>query len=93
MNQKIRDTLCDMGYEDAMIFDGPDFDEAIVGVTDEGQVVYDFERMVECLVKQGMTAEEATDLICYDTMRAIPYAGDNPPIIMNPLPTIDIEDK
>ena len=39
MNQKIRDALCDMGYEDAVIFDGPDYDEAIVGVTDGGQVV------------------------------------------------------
>ena len=91
MNQKIRDVLCDMGYENAIVFDGPDYDEAIVGVTDEGQVVYDFERMVECLVNQGMTADEATDFISYNTMRAIPYAGDNPPIIMNPIPAIDIE--
>ena len=28
MNQLIRDALCDMGHEEAVIFDGPDFDEA-----------------------------------------------------------------
>lgn len=90
MNDKIRDTLCDMGYEDSIVFDAPDYDEAIVGVTDDGQVVYDYELMVKCLTDRGMSAEEAADLISYDTMRAIPYAGDNPPIIMNRLPTIDL---
>ena len=35
MNQDIRDALCDMGHEEAVIFDGPDYDEAIIGVTEE----------------------------------------------------------
>lgn len=80
MNNEIRETLCDMGY-----------DEAIVGVTDEGQVVYDYELMVHCLrIKEGMSAEEAVDFIDYNTIRALPYAGDNPPIIMNRLPNLEI---
>lgn len=55
MKQKIRDALCDMGYEEAVIFDSPDYDEAIVGVTEEGLVVYDFDKMVEILVnRDGM---------------------------------------
>lgn len=90
MNPSVRDILCDMGYEDAIVFDGPDYDDAIVGVTDDGQVVYDFDLMVKCLVDQGMTEIEAVDFIGYNTIRALPYAGENPPIIMNRLPTIDI---
>lgn len=90
MNPNVREILCDMGYDDSIVFDGPDYDEAIVGVTDEGQVVYDFELMVKCLVDQGMTELEAIDFIEYNTIRALPYAGENPPIIMNRLPTIDI---
>lgn len=27
MNQLIRDALCDMGHEAAVIFDGPDYEE------------------------------------------------------------------
>lgn len=90
MNNEIREILCDMGYDDAIVFDGPDYDDAIVGVTDEGQVIYDYELMVECLKKDGMSAEEAIDFIDYNTIRAIPYAGDNPPIIMNRLLGLEI---
>lgn len=85
MNQKIRDALCDMGHEEALLFDGPDYDEAIVGVTDEGQVVYDYDAMVKILVERdGMEEMEAIEWIEYNTIRALPYF-DNPPIVMNRL--------
>ena len=85
MNQKIREALCDMGHEEAVVFDGPDYDEAIVGVTDEGQVVYDFDRMVQILVERdGMEPLAAIDFIDYNTIRALPYV-ENAPIIMRKL--------
>ena len=85
MNQKIRDALCDMGHEEAVIFDGPDYDEAIVGVTDEGQVVYDYDKMVQILVERdGMEEMEAIEWIEYNTIRALPYF-ENAPIVMNRL--------
>ena len=85
MNQKIREALCDMGHEEAVVFDGPDYDEAIVGVTDDGQVVYDFDRMVQILVERdGMERLEAIDFIDYNTIRALQYI-ENPPIVMNKL--------
>ena len=86
MNQKYRDALCDMGHEEAIVFDGPDFDEAIVGVTDEGQAVYDYNKMVQSMMQQdGITEEEAIEFIEYNTIRALPYAGPNAPIIMHPI--------
>ena len=85
MNQEIRDALCDMGYEEAVIFDGPDYDEAIVGVTDEGQVVYDYDEMVRILVdRDGMKEIEAIDFIEYNSIRALPYV-ENAPIVMHML--------
>ena len=85
MNQLIRDALCEMGHEEAVIFDGPDYDEAIVGVTDEGLVVYDFDKMVEILVaRDGMEEMEAIEFIEYNTIRALPYV-ENAPIVMNRL--------
>lgn len=88
MNQKIRDALCDMGHDEAVVFDVPDFDDAIVGVTDEGQVIYDYDKMVRSLMqREGCDQEQAVEFIEYNTIRAIPYAGEHPPIIMYPLNT------
>lgn len=89
MNQKIRDALCEMGHDEAVIFDGPDFDEAIVGVTDDGRVIYNYDAMVRSLMdRDGISMEETIDFIEYNTIRALEYpslTGDKPPIIMHPL--------
>lgn len=83
MSSDIRDLLCDMGHEEAVVFDNPEYDDAIVGVTDESQVVYDYHAMVKILVERdGMTTEEAIEFIEFNTIRAIPYAGEHAPIVM-----------
>lgn len=95
MNQKIRSALCDMGQDEAVVFDGPDFDDAIRGVTDEGQVVYDYNAMVRSLMQQdGITEEEAIEFIEYNTIRSLEYmrlpdARAPLPIIMYPITTED----
>lgn len=82
-----RQWICDMGHEDAVVFDAPDYDDAIVGVTDDGNVVYDFDVMVRTLMdRDGMTQDEAVEFIDYNTIRAIPYAGEHPPIVMYKIP-------
>lgn len=43
---EMREILCNAGYDEAVVFDNPDYDTAIVGVTPEGQVGYDFEKMI-----------------------------------------------
>ena len=83
MNEEIRQALCDMDHEDAVVFDKPDYDDAIIGVTDEGQVIYDYDTMVKCLIdRDGMSETEAIEFIDYNTIRALPYAGEKAPIIM-----------
>jgi hypothetical protein len=78
-----REILADHGYEDLMVFESPDYDEAIIGVSHDDRVIYDYDKMIEHLVEnENMDIEGAADFISYDTMRAIPYAGDGAPIIM-----------
>lgn len=77
-----RAILCAAGYEDAVVFDCPDFDTAIIGVTEEGQVVYDYWKMVaQMMSDDGISREEAMEFIEYNTIRVLPYM-ENAPIIM-----------
>ena len=82
IDPKIREAICDMGYDNAIMFDNPDYDRAVVGVSDDGRVIYDYYVMIECLMEaDGMTHEEAMDFISYNTIRAAAYV-ENGPIVM-----------
>ena len=59
------------------------YDNSIVGVTTDGRVVYDFDKMVEELMQdEEWSYEEAVEWIDYNTIRSLPYAGCGAPIIM-----------
>lgn len=80
---KNKDTLMDQGFENFIIFENPDYDSAIIGITENNQVVYDYEKMIEHLMQEDdMDYEEAADFISYNTIRSLPYAGEGAPIIM-----------
>ena len=86
INQGIRDCVYDWGNENTLVFDNPDYDEAIIGVTHDGKAVYDYDEMVYCLMKaENMIEEDAMDFIDYNTIRSIPYAGEYAPIIIHVL--------
>ena len=79
-----RDLLNELGLEESIVFENPDYDSAIIGYdANDNRVIYDFERMAEHLMNvDGMTYEDAIEFIEYNTLRAIPYAGSNPPIVL-----------
>lgn len=78
-----RELLEDMGYENAIIFENPDYDEAIVGVDTDGRVVYDFDLMVECLMREDkISREDAIEFVEYNTIRSLGYVGEGAPIVM-----------
>ena len=78
-----REILDNMGYTDSIVFRNPDYDDAIIGISHDDRVIYDYDKMIEHLIThEDMTDEEAADFISYDTMRIIPYAGENAPIVM-----------
>ena len=80
---KNKDIIMDQGFENFIIFENPDYDSAIIGITENNQVVYDYEKMIEHLMQEDdMDYEEAVDFISYNTIRSLPYAGEGAPIIM-----------
>lgn len=78
--------LMDAGYDDVTYLVNYSYDDALIGVTEDGRAVYDFDKMVEWLMnEEGFTDTEAIEWIEFNTLRALPYMGDRAPIIMYPL--------
>lgn len=75
-----KDILLNLGYDDVIIFDNPSYEGALIGVSWDNQAIYDYNLMVESLIKEGMTAEEAADFISYNSSYR---QGNEYPIIMN----------
>lgn len=63
-------------------FDGnPDgYDEAIIGITDDGRLVYSKEIMVRLLCRE-MTEEDAWEFLAYNCFNA--YVGEQTPVFVN----------
>ena len=80
----LKDILCERGHEEAEVLESPDYLNAVVGVSDDGRVIYDYEKMARCLIEtNGMDYEEATEFIDYNTLGALPNMGKKRPIILN----------
>ena len=78
--------LLDAGYEDILFLSNYSYDDALVGVSEDGRAIYDYEKMIKWLMKEeGWTDEEAIEWIEYNTIRAT-SSGEGAPIIMYPLP-------
>lgn len=79
--------LLNAGYEDILFLSNYSYDDALIGVSQDGRAIYDYEKMIEWLIKEeGWTDDEAVEWIEYNTVRALPYMGEDAPIIMYPLP-------
>ena len=73
------DILIEKGYEDIIVFSNPDYTDALIGITKNYNAVYDFDLMIEWLVKhENMTEEDAADFISYNSSY---YYGDKYPVI------------
>ncbi|MBR0497602.1 MAG: helix-turn-helix transcriptional regulator [Paludibacteraceae bacterium] len=80
---EIKEWLCDRDYEDTVVLENPDYLSAIVGVSDDGRLIYDYEKMAEHLMAtDGMDYEEACEFIDFNTIGALPYMGEKRPVIM-----------
>lgn len=62
--------------EDAVLWNG--CDDAIIGYTPDGKVVYSIEKLWDVFVAQGMTQEEAVEWVDYNILGA--YIGEFTPI-------------
>lgn len=79
----LKEWLCAGGHDDTIVLESPDYLSAIIGVTEDGRLIYSYDKMVEHLmIEDDMDAEEAMEFIDYNTIRALPYAGEKAPIVM-----------
>ena len=78
--------LLDAGFEDVIILSNYSYDDALIGITEDGRAVYDYYKMIDWLMKkENWTELEAIEWVEYNTIRALPYMGSDAPIIMYPL--------
>jgi hypothetical protein len=56
------------------------FDKAILGITDNGNIVYDIEKIKSILIKQGMDVHDIDEYIEFNIFGA--YLGEFTPIYM-----------
>ena len=78
--------LLEAGYEGVKFFVNYSYDDALIGVSDDGRAIYDYEKMIEWLMdEEDWSDEEAIEWIEANTLRALPYIGEGKPIIMYPL--------
>jgi hypothetical protein len=83
--------LLDNGYDDVKFLRDFSYDSALLGVTTDGRAVYDYDRMVEWLMKkEKWSYDEAVEWIDYNTLRALPYMGEDAPIVLARLEDVAI---
>ena len=76
--------------EEVLILDDHAYDKSIIGLTEDGRLVYDFDKMVKEFAEDEQCDElDAIEWLEYNTLRALPYMGERAPIvIMNNIESI-----
>lgn len=99
MNLRLEEALEEAGYDfdnPTLEFTSPSYDEAVIGYTTDNRIVYDFEKMVQCLMKHdNISWIEAVEFIEYNVLSFHHFGSDMPIIIYpieNPL-KLDVEEE
>jgi len=83
--------LSEINEDLVFIGDKPEqYKSAILGLTsDDNHVVYSYNKLVEAMMKENpeWTETDAVEWIDVNTLRAIPYMGENAPMVI-----YDLED-
>lgn len=84
MTEKTKQLLSDWNLDDAVVFENPSYETAIVGYdVHTNRIIYDYELMIDYLVEnEQMNEDEAVEFIDYNTIRSLDYI-ENHPIILN----------
>lgn len=80
----IAELLEDMGYEGTMCFENPDYSRAIEGITTDGRLVYNYDKMVAQLMEdENMSEDDAMEFIDFNTIGSLNYSSEKLyPIVM-----------
>ena len=79
----VKEKLQELDFEETIILENPSYSTAITGISSNGNLIYDYDLMIEYLIEHdNMSYEDAVEFIDYNTIRAIDYMGEFKPIIM-----------
>ena len=86
----LKEQLLELGLEEVVVMDG--YDDCVVGILErfgtEPLIVYDKDKVIEKLVTEGLTLEEAVEFYEYNQLGS--WVGDRTPGFLVKLP-IDIQ--
>jgi hypothetical protein len=78
--------ICEYAEENNIpikVFENPSYESAIIGLSYDERVIYDMDKMImDLMIKESLSFEDALEFIEYNTLRALPYMGDGAPIIL-----------
>ena len=82
----VRDLLADLYNDELLFLDPPeDYDHCIMGVAEgcaiEARVIYDAGKVIESLMKQGMSEDDAEEYFAFNIVGA--YVGEHTPLFMH----------
>lgn len=83
MKEETKKLLSDWNLDNAVVFENPSYETAIVGYDIHSKrIIYDYNLMIYYLVvNEQMTEEEAAEFIDFNTIRSLDYI-ENAPIIL-----------
>ena len=65
------------------VFSNPSYKSSIIGISYDNRVIYDYDLMIEELMEEeDLSFEDALEFLEYNTLRALPYMGEDAPIIL-----------
>ena len=83
-NDSLKEWLVDQGYEDAIVLESPTYRNAVLGISEDGRVIYSERIIIEdMVVDEGMGIDDAFDNFSYNLLRALRYMGEKAPIILH----------
>ena len=72
------------GCPDTVVLEGPDYATAVVGITDDYRLIYDFDKMVEYLaITADLEYDDAVGFIEFNTIGSLPIMGRHAPVIQD----------
>lgn len=81
-SQELHEWLCEHEHLDTSTF-GEYYLSAIIGITEEGNLVYSYSKMVEQEMEDyDISLDDAVEYINYNAIRTVPYMKDKPPVIV-----------
>ena len=78
-----REEILNKCDEETVILEPSYLDEAIVGINQDGKLIYDYDLLVKANIEhEGMTYEEAVEWVEFNTLRSVPFMGRLHPEVM-----------